>query len=108
MVINPLRNGHKCTFKKQLKIEHLDLEVLTIITKLVGTPSFAHKLEEKINVQIDTKKLDKLIAQYRSKHRQLNATKSRIINQIDSLDFEDRHYKQKYEDLNLRLDSIYD
>ncbi|MGT2910771.1 recombinase family protein [Streptococcus cameli] len=103
-----LMDGHKCTFKKQLKVEHLDMEVLNIITKLVGTPFFARKLEEKINVQIDTKELDKLIAQYGNKHRQLNAAKSRIMAQIDSLDFEDRHYEQKYKDLNLRLDSIYD
>ena len=30
------------------------------------------------------------------------------MRQIDNLDYEDRHYNQKFQDLNERLDSIYD
>ncbi|MDQ0274768.1 site-specific DNA recombinase [Peptoniphilus koenoeneniae] len=103
-----LMNGHKCDFNKQIKTEIIDEEVATIITQIISNPGFAKKLEEKINIQIDTDEIDKLINKHLSKERQLLGTKVSLISQIDSLDFEDKHYERKSEDLNLRLDAIYD
>lgn len=68
-------DGHKCTFNKQLKTGNLDHEVLSIISKLVSRPGFARKLQEKINIQVDTSRIDSEIEQYKSLFRQLNATK---------------------------------
>lgn len=103
-----LMNGHKCNFSKQIKADAIDNEVATIITKIISNPSFAKKLEEKINIQIDTDEIDKIIDKHMAKERQLLGTKASLINQIDSLYFEDKHYERKFEDLNLRLDAIYD
>ncbi|MGF3067033.1 recombinase family protein [Facklamia sp. P12950] len=103
-----LIDGHKCNFSKQIKIESLDREVLAIISQIVSNPTFADRIEKKINVQTDTKEIDKIIKKYESKLRQLNATKINLIKQIDTLDFEDRNYESKYKDLNLRLDNTYD
>ena len=103
-----LMNGYKCNFSKQIKADAIDSEVATIITKIISNPSFAKKLEEKINIQIDTDEIDKIIDKHMAKERQLLGTKASLINQIDSLDFEDKHYERKFEDLNLRLDAIYD
>lgn len=83
-------------------------EVETIITQIVSNPTFAKKIEEKINIQIDTKEIDEVINKHLGKIMQLTATKASLINQIDSLYFEDKHYDRKYTDLNLRLDAIYD
>lgn len=103
-----LMDGHKCNFSKQIRIELLDREVLAIISQIVSNPTFANRIEKKINIQTDTKEIDKVIEKYESKFRQLNATKINLINQIDTLDFEDRNYDSKYKDLNLRLDNTYD
>lgn len=101
-------DGHKCTFTKQIKMEALDREVLTIISKIVSEPSFAKKLQEKINIQIDTEEIDEILEQYEIQLRKYLSTKLSLMRQIDNLDYEDRHYNQKFQDLNERLDSIYD
>ncbi|HEM6090675.1 TPA: recombinase family protein [Streptococcus suis] len=103
-----MMDGHKCTFTKQIKMEALDREVLTIISKIVSEPSFAKKLQEKINIQIDTEEIDKILEQYGTQLRKYLSTKLSLMRQIDNLDYEDRHYNQKFQDLNERLDSIYD
>lgn len=98
----------KCIFSKQLKMETVNREVLTIISKIVGGPSFAVKLQEKISIQVDTSEIDKQLERYQSQKRKFLATKTSLITQIDDLDFEDRIYKQKNQDLNERLNTIYD
>ncbi|HEL0697977.1 recombinase family protein [Streptococcus equi] len=103
-----MMDGHKCTFSKQLKMETLNHEVLTIISKIVSEPSFAEKLQEKINIQIDTTEIDKTLDKYYNQHRKYVSTKISLMSQIDNLDFDSRHYKQKFFDLNERLNSIYD
>ncbi|MBS5360079.1 MAG: recombinase family protein, partial [Finegoldia magna] len=52
--------------------------------------------------------IDEVINKHLAKIRQLTGTKASLINQIDSLNFEEKHYDRKYTDLNLRLDAIYD
>ena len=103
-----MMNGHTCTFNKQIRAELIEKEVETIITQIVSNPTFAKKIEEKINIQIDTKEIDEVINKHLAKIRQLTGTKASLINQIDSLNFEEKHYDRKYTDLNLRLDAIYD
>ena len=49
-----------------------------------------------------------MIDKYQTTERQLNGTKHSLMRQIDSLDVEDKHYDQKFEDLNSRLDNTYD
>ncbi|MFX3977065.1 recombinase family protein, partial [Streptococcus suis] len=87
---------------------NLDHEVLSIISKLVSRPDFARKLQEKINIQVDTSRIDSEIEQYKSLFRQLSATKMNLIQQIASLNFEDPHFQQQSIDLDLRLNTIYD
>ena len=37
-----------------------------------------------------------------------SSLKLRLIEEMDVLDFEDRHYERKRADLNFRLDKVYD
>lgn len=101
-------DGYKCNFKYQLHANRLDRELLTIIGKLMSTPTTVKKLEKKINIEVDTREIDELIDKYQTTERQLNGTKHSLMRQIDSLDVEDKHYDQKFEDLNSRLDNTYD
>lgn len=103
-----MMDGHKCTFSKQLKMDSINREVLTIVNRIVSEPSFAEKLTEKINIQIDTTEIDKVLDQYNSQRRKFLSTKASLISQIDNLDYEDRHYEQKFQDLNDRLEIMYD
>lgn len=103
-----LMDGYKCNFNKQIKMEILDREVEQILVQLMRDSNLANKLKEKISIKTDTQELDEMIGQYEQKYRVLNGTKASIINQIDTLDYEDKHYQRKFEDLNIRLNNTYD
>ena len=66
----------KYIFNKQIRVELIEKEVETIITQIVSNPTFVKKIEEKINIQIDTKEIDKIINKHLAKIEQLTGTKA--------------------------------
>ncbi len=100
--------GHKCTYNKQLQEEKLDRAISEVISKLVGNPKFAEMMQKKINIKTDTSEVDKEIANYQKQLSQYIGTKRSLENQIDCLNYDDRHYDRKLSDLQDRLDKMYD
>ena len=100
--------GHKCNFNKQIRKEILDEAVAEVITKLVSNPKFANLMQEKINMKVDTSNIDKEIENYENELRKSNLLKSKILEDLDKLDIEDRHYSRMKEDLENRLYKSYD
>ena len=100
--------GHKCTYNKQLQEEKLDGAISEVISKLVGNPKFADMMQKKINIKTDTSEVDKEIANYQKQLSQYIGTKRSLENQIDCLNYDDRHYDRKLSDLQDRLDKMYD
>lgn len=100
--------GHKCTFNKQIRKEILDEAVAEVITKLVSNPKFANLMQEKINMKVDTSNIDNEIENYENELRKSNLLKSKILEDLDKLDIEDRHYSRMKEDLENRLYKSYD
>jgi Site-specific recombinases, DNA invertase Pin homologs len=103
-----MTRGHKCTYNKQLQEEKLDSAVAEVISKLVSNPKFANMMQKKINIKTDTKEVEKEIANYQKQLGQYIGTKRSLESQIDSLDYEDRHYDRKLSDLQDRLNKMYD
>ncbi|MCD8104251.1 MAG: recombinase family protein [Lachnospiraceae bacterium] len=103
-----MTRGHKCDYKKQVQEELLDDAVAEVITKLVRNPKFAAMMQEKINMQVDTTAIDQEIANYEKQLRQSYSTKSKLMEEIDSLDPDDRHYIRRKADLDDRLYKMYD
>ena len=62
----------------------------------------------KINMEVDTSALDQEIANYEKQLRQLYHNKDTILSDIDSLDYEDKHYQRRKTDLENRLYMTYD
>ena len=87
-----MTRGHKCEYKKQINEELLDGAVAEVIIKLVSNPKFAAMMQQKINMKIDTSAIEQEIANYEKQLRQSYATKSRLIDEIDTLDPDDKHY----------------
>ncbi|MEE0289075.1 MAG: hypothetical protein U0J62_02460 [Lachnospiraceae bacterium] len=50
-------------------------------------------------MEVDTSALDQEIANYEKQLRQLYHNKETILSDIDSLDYEDKHYQQRKTDL---------
>lgn len=100
--------GYKCDYKKQINEELLDNSVSEIIIKLVSNPKFATMMQDKINMQVDTTAIEQELTNYEKQLRQAYAIKSKIIEEIDSLDPDDKHYIKRKADLDNRLYNMYD
>ena len=103
-----MTRGHKCDYKKQIRKELLDDAVAEVICKLVSNPKFAAMMQEKINMKVDTTAIEQEISNYEKQLRQAYSTKSKLIEEIDSLDPDDRHYSRRKSDLDDRLYGMYD
>lgn len=100
--------GHKCTYSKQIQEELLDGAVAEVITKLVSNPKFAKLMQEKINMKVDTSTINSEVQNYESELRRSHSLKIKILEDLDGLDTEDKHYKRMKEDLDNRLYKMYD
>lgn len=103
-----MQRGRKCDYKKQIRKELLDDAVAEVIVKLVSNPKFAAMMQEKINMKVDTAAIDQEIANYEKQLRHSYSIKSKLIEEIDSLDPDDRHYINRKADLDDRLYKMYD
>lgn len=103
-----MQRGHKCDYKKQIREELLDDAVAEVIVKLVSNAHFAEMMQEKINMKVDTTAIDQEIANYEKQLRQNYSTKSKLMEEIDNLDPDDRHYIRRKADLDDRLYRMYD
>ncbi|MCM1045812.1 MAG: recombinase family protein [Candidatus Gastranaerophilales bacterium] len=103
-----MTRGHKCDYKRQIREDLLDDAVAEVIVKLVSNPKFAAMMQEKINSKVDTTAIDGELAGYEKQLRQFYSVKSKLTEEIDSLDPDDRHYIKRKADLDDRLYRMYD
>ena len=103
-----MTRGHKCDYKKQVHEEMLDASVAEVISKLVNNPKFSDLIRNKINMEVDTSALDQEIENYKIQLRKLYHNKDTILSDMDSLDYEDKHYQRRKTDLENRLYKTYD
>ncbi len=100
--------GYKCDYKKQIPLELLDNAVAEVVSSLISRPDFAKLMREKINMEVDTSAIQQEIEHYEKLLRQQYGIKAKLIDEIDSLDPDDRHYNQRKSDLDDRLARMYD
>ena len=103
-----MQRGQKCDFNKQIQEEVLDNAVVEVIIKLVSNPKFAAMMQEKINSKVDTTAIEQEIAAAEKQLRQYYSIKSKIMEEIDTLDPDERHYIIRKSDLDERLYKMYD
>ena len=64
--------------------------------------------DQGLHMKVDTTAIEQEIAAYEKQLRQHYSTKSRLMEEIDSLDPDDRHFIARKSDLDDRLYKIYD
>lgn len=101
------KDGHKCDYHKQWSEEKVDGAVAEIIKNLVNNPRFSDVIKTKINTKVDTSEAENELANVKKQLKQYIGTKDKIISQLDSLDVLDKNYDRKYDDLQKRLESMY-
>jgi len=103
-----MTRGHKCDYKKQINEEMLDDAVVCTVTKLVSNPKFASMMKDKINMNIDTSVIDNEIGTLEKQLRLFYSQKAQILEDLDMLSPDDKHYHRRKIDLDDRLYKMYD
>ena len=101
-------NGHKCTYRKQWSEDKINAAVEEVIRKLVNNPKFKTEIQKHIGQSIDTQELDREHTGLQERLKQVTGAKNKLANQMDNLSVSDKHYDKKYEDMQVRLDKLYD
>ena len=103
-----LVGGHRCTYKRQWNEDRINAAVEEIIRKFVKNPKFEQEIRKQIGSSIDTSKLDREYDGLKDRLSQTTGAKNRIADQMDHLSVSDRNYDKKYNDMQERLDKLYD
>ena len=99
---------HFCDFRLSLSQDKTNKQVEDIILDMVANPDFEDYMMKKIDEKIDVSSLEQERDQIREKLRQTSGAKKKLMEMLDSLDINDRHYDRKYQDMHDRLDILYD
>ena len=92
-------DGRKCNFKTTFRQDKLNAEVEQIVLDMVRDKNFYAFIVS--NLEAGRENL-------REQLRQVEEAKNKPTEQMDRLDVTDRHYDRKYQDMQNRLDSLYD
>ena len=105
---NKQERGHHCDYKASLRKTDIEPLVIEAVKELVSDKYFAKEIEKRIGVQNDTTAIDKELANYESKLKEVDLNKARLEREIDNLPIDARFRERKIHDMTLRLDGLYD
>ena len=99
---------HFCDFKPSLNQDELNGEVVQIIRDMVAMEKFRDFIQDKLHEKVDVSALEAEREQMKGKLLQVTGAKKKLVLMLDKLDVNDRHYERKYQDMQERLDNLYD
>lgn len=99
---------HFCNFRPVLGQDEVNRQVEEIVLDMVANPDFKEYMVRKIDEKVDVSSLEMEREQIREQLRQVMGAKKKLIEMLDRLDVNDKHYDRKYQDMHDRLDSLYD
>ena len=105
---NKQERGHHCDYKASLRKTEIEPLVIEAVKELVSDKYFAQEIEKRIGAQTDTSMIDKELANYERKLKEVDLNKARLEREIDNLPIDARYRERKLHDMILRLDGLYD
>ena len=105
---NRIDDEHKCNYKPSLNQDALNAEVEAVIFDMIADQEFKDFITSKLDERVDVKTLEEERDAVRVQLRQALAAKNKLTSLLDQLNYEDRHYERKYQDMHDRLDNLYD
>ena len=100
--------GASCTFKSQYPQECVDAEVVQLVSLASRSDAFVDALRRRIDDATDIEQLKDDIERIEGEKAANDKRMRMLMMQIDSLDPADRSYERKFNDLQRRLDDLYD
>lgn len=100
--------GPSCTFTRQFKQEYIDREVIEVIARAAYSDVFEERVREGLDAAVDIEKLEADVERIGKALDNNKAARRMLSRKLDSLDASDRSYERKYEDMQARLDKLYE
>ena len=97
-------DGKICDYKPMLNQKMFNAEVEEFIRYMVAGDEFRKFVQEKLEEKVDVSALET----EREQLKQVQGSKLKLIQMLDRLDTGDKHYTRKYQDMQDRLDNLYD
>ncbi len=94
--------------KNAIKAEVIESEVIAYTKQLVKNRQFAEDIQKQIGQKVDASEIDAEIATCRKRLKQLERSKSNLERDIDAIFDDDKHAERKRQDMNTRLNKLYE
>ena len=101
-------DGKICDYKPMLNQKVFNAEVEEFIRYMVAGDEFRRFVQEKLEEKVDVSALETEREQLQKQLKQVQGSKLKLIQMLDRLDTGDKHYTRKYQDMQDRLDNLYD
>lgn len=100
--------GHVCGYTRHLRQEEMDSQLFEAVMSLIDCGQFAEEVEAKMKVETDTGIIEQEIKRGQKTLDSTKKSKSSLEVEIDSLSADTPHYQRKRQDMQRRLDTLYD
>ena len=101
-------DGKICDYKPMPNQKVFNAEVEEFIRYMVAGDEFRSFVQEKLEEKVDVSALETEREQLQKQLKQVQGSKLKLIQMLDRLDTGDKHYTRKYQDMQDRLDNMYD
>ena len=99
---------HLCDFKPSLNQNEINAEVEWFIRGMIADERFHEYIGERLQEKVDVSNLEEKRDQLKGQLQQVVGAKNKLLVMLDALDAGDKHYARKFQDMQDRLDNLYD
>ena len=99
---------HFCDFKPSLNQNKINAEVEWFIRGMIADERFHEYIGERLQEKVDVSNLEEERDQLKGQLQQVIGAKNKLLVMLDALDAGDKHYARKFQDMQGRLDNLYD
>ena len=99
---------HFCDFKPSLNQNEINAEVEWFIRGMIADERFHEYIGERLQEKVDVSNLEEEREQLKGQLQQVVGAKNKLLVMLDALDAGDKHYARKFQDMQDRLDNLYD
>ena len=101
-------DGHICDYKPMLNQKVFNAEIEEFILYMAGGEKFKEFLMEKLEEKVDVSSLEEEKKQLAGQLQQAQGSRKKLVQMLERLDPGDKHYDRKYQDMQERMDNLYD
>ena len=99
---------HFCDFRPSINQNEFNREVENVILDMAADEQWKEFVLRKMSERVDVSTLETEREQIKKQLRQVIGAKTKLTDMLDKLDVSDKHYDRKYQDMQDRLDNLYD